>query len=132
MIYTMPTEPDLTDLLIRHNEAWNQHDLDGLMSLFADDCVFEASGGDEVCGRRYSGRDEVRAAFAEVFATMPDAQWSDGRHSVMGPDYGVSEWVLTGTIQDGRRLEVNGCDFLTLRDGLIIKKNSYRKQRPPI
>jgi ketosteroid isomerase-like protein len=33
---------------------------------------------------------------------------------------------------DGRRLEVNGCDFLTVRDGKIVNKNSYRKQRPPI
>jgi hypothetical protein len=33
---------------------------------------------------------------------------------------------------DGRRLEVNGCDFLPGRDGKIVNKNSYRKQRPPI
>jgi ketosteroid isomerase-like protein len=49
----------------------------------------------------------------------------------MSPGYAVSEWTLTGTLSDGRRLEVNGCDFLTVRDGKILKKNSYRKQRPP-
>jgi ketosteroid isomerase-like protein len=63
---------------------------------------------------------------------MPDAQWADARHHVLAPDYGVSEWTLTGTLSDGRRLEVNGCDFLTVRDGKIIRKNSYRKNRPPI
>jgi len=31
----------------------------------------------------------------------------------------------------GARLEVNGCDFLTVRGGKILAKNSYRKQRPP-
>jgi steroid delta-isomerase-like uncharacterized protein len=127
-------QPDsnLEDLLIEHTEAWNRHDLESLMSLFAEDCVFEASGGDEVCGTRYRGHIEVKAAFAEVLGSMPDAQWAGGRHHVLAADYGVSEWTLTGTLPDGRRLEVNGCDFLTVRDGKIISKNSYRKNRPPI
>jgi hypothetical protein len=63
---------------------------------------------------------------------MPDAHWGDGRHYILAPDYGVSEWTLTGTLPDGGRLEVNGCDFLTVREGAIITKNSYRKNRPPI
>jgi ketosteroid isomerase-like protein len=126
-------QPDsnLRDLLTSHAEAWNRHDLETLMSLFAEDCVFEASGGDEVCGKRYRGFREVKEAFAGVLKTMPDAHWGDGRHYILGPDHGVSEWTLTGTLPDGRRLEVNGCDFLTVRDGKIITKNSYRKQRLP-
>lgn len=124
--------PDLLELLVRHTEAWNRHDLEALMSLFAEDCAFEASGGDEVCGRRYQGHDNVRRAFAEVLESMPDAEWGHGRHYRLAPDYGVSEWTLTGTLPDGRRLEVNGCDFLTLRNGKIINKNSFRKQRPTI
>ena len=126
------TQPDLLDLLIRHTEAWNRHDLDALMDLFDDDCVFEASGGDEVCGKRYQGHVEVRQAFAQVLESMPDANWGNGRHHGIAPDYGVSEWTLTGTMADGRRLEVNGCDFLMVRGGKILSKNSYRKQRPPV
>ena len=125
-------EMSLLELLISHTEAWNRHDLEALMGLFADDCVFEASGGGEVCGERYQGRADVEKAFAKVFETMPDAQWGNGRHHSLAPDYGVSEWTLTGTLPDGRRLEVNGCDFLTVRDGKITVKNSYRKQRPPM
>lgn len=124
-------DTNLLDLLIRHTEAWNRHDLDALMDLFDQECVFEASGGNEVCGTRYQGYTEVRQAFAEVFEGMPDAQWGNGRHYILGPDYGVSEWTLTGTMSDGRRLEVNGCDFLTVRDGKILSKNAFRKQRPP-
>jgi ketosteroid isomerase-like protein len=105
----------------------NGHDLDALMSLFAEDCVFAASGGDEICGTRYEG--EVRTAFAKVFEAMPDAEWAGGRHYALAPDYGVPEWTLIGTLIDGRRLEVNGCDFLTVRRGKIIRKDSYRKQR---
>lgn len=122
----------LLDILVSHTDAWNRHDLDALIALFADDCVFEASGGDEVGGARYEGRREVRTAFAAVLESMPDAQWGNGRHYRLAPGYGVSEWTLTGTLPDGRRIEVNGCDFLTIRDGKIVIKNSYRKQRPPI
>jgi ketosteroid isomerase-like protein len=109
-------------LLASHTEAWNRHDLESLMRLFAEDCVFEASGGDEVCGKRYKGYRDVKEAFAEVLESMPDAQWASGRHFSLAPDYGVSGWTLTGTLPDG--LEVNGCDFLKVRDGTIISKNS--------
>lgn len=123
---------DLHRLLVEHTDAWNSHDVDRLMGLFADDCVFEASGGPDVCGRRFTGRAEVRQAFADVLASMPDAQWGDGRHFVLADDYGVSEWRLTGSLPaDGTRIDVLGCDFLTFRDGEIIRKSSFRKQRPP-
>lgn len=54
-------------------DAWNRHDIDALMSFMTDDCVFEASAGPEACGTRFEGRETVRAAFAEVWATFPDA-----------------------------------------------------------
>ena len=77
------------------------------------------------------GRDAVRAGFAEVFTTFPDSQWEEGIHLVSG-DRGVSEWVFRGTRLDGSRVEVNGCDLFTLRDGRIAVKNSYRKNRTAI
>lgn len=122
----------LQRLLIEHNEAWNSHDLDRLMSLFVDDCVFEASGGPESHGRRFVGRSQVRTAFADVFDSMPDANWGDARHFVISDDYGVSEWRLTGTLHDGSRVDVLGCDFLTTCDNKIVRKNSFRKQRPVV
>jgi steroid delta-isomerase-like uncharacterized protein len=121
----------LQRLLVEHTDAWNSHDLDRLMILFADDCVFDASAGPDFCGRRFEGRAEVRAAFAAVFDSMPDANWGDGRHYAISDDYGVSEWRLTGTLADGARLDVLGCDFLTVRDDKIVRKNSFRKQRLP-
>ena len=122
----------LAALLVEHTEAWNGHDVDRLMDLFADDCVFDASAGDEVRGQSYEGKAAVRDAFSSVFNSMPDAHWGRGRHYVIEADYGVSQWTLTGTLADGSRVEVNGCDFLTVRDGKIIKKDSYRKNRPPL
>lgn len=112
-------------------DAWNCHDVDALMSFMAEDCVFEASAGSEVCGTRYVGSESVRDGFAEVWATFPDAHWSDPHHFVAG-DRGVSEWTFTGTRADGTRVEVHGCDLFTFRDGKIAVKNSYRKNRPPV
>jgi ketosteroid isomerase-like protein len=60
---------------------------------------------------------------------FPDAQWNDPRHFVAG-DRGVSEWRFTGTRSDGTRVEVNGCDVFTFRDGKIHVKDSFRKFRP--
>ena len=100
------------------------------MAFMTDDCVFEASAGPDVCGARHTGRDAVRAAFEDVWATFPDARWRDPRHFVQG-ERGVSEWTFTGTAKDGTRVEVHGCDLFTFRDGKIAVKNSYRKNRRP-
>ena len=85
-------------------------------------------GGPEMWGTRYVGRDAVRAGYAEVWSTFPDAHWGNARHVVAG-DRGVSEWSFTGTRTDGSRVEVNGCDLFTFQDGKIAVKNSYRKNR---
>ena len=120
-----------TEILQAFADAWNRHDVDALMSFMTEDCVFEASAGPDVCGTRYAGREAVRAGFAEVWATFPDAHWSHARHFVRG-DRGVSEWTFTGTRADGTCVEINGCDLFTFRDGKIALKNSYRKNRPPL
>ncbi len=108
--------------------AWNRHDVDALMACMAPSCVFEASAGTEVAGARHVGPDAVRAAYAAVFATYPDARWNQPRHFIAG-DRAVSEWTFTGTMKDGTKVEVNGCDVFTLAGGKIALKNSYRKQR---
>jgi taurine dehydrogenase small subunit len=120
-----------TEVLQAFADAWNRHDVDALMSFMTDDCVFEASAGPDVCGIRYAGREAVRAGFAEVWATFPDAHWDNARHFVQG-ERGVSEWTFMGTRADGARVEVNGCDLFIFRGGKIALKNSYRKYRPPL
>jgi len=120
-----------TDDLQAFADAWNRHDIHALMEFMAEDCVFEASAGPDVCGTRYVGREAVRAGFSEVWETFPDARWRSPRHLVWG-DRGLSEWTFTGTRADGTRVEVNGCDLFTFRGGKIAVKNSFRKHRPPI
>ena len=108
--------------------AWNRHDVDGLMTCMTTDCVFEAAAGSDVAGARHEGAVAVRRAYAAVFATYADARWNHPRHFVAG-GRAVSEWTFTGTTAAGTKVEVNGCDIFTLKDGKIAVKNSYRKQR---
>src|SRR5829696_6307029 len=39
--------------------AFNQHDLDSIMSHFAGDCVFESPRGPDKWGHRFVGKEEV-------------------------------------------------------------------------
>ena len=119
------------EILQAFADAWNRHDIDALMSFMTDDCVFEASAGPEVCGARSEGQEAVRNAFAEVWATYPNAHWGNASHFVAG-DRGVSEWTFSGTRSDGTKVEVHGCDLFAFRDDKIWVKNSYRKNRPPL
>lgn len=119
------------ELLQAFADAWNRHDIDALMSFMTDDCIFEASAGSEVFGTRFVGRDAVRAGFADVWSTFPDAQWRNARHFVVR-ERGVSEWTFTGTRPDGTHVEVHGCDLFTFQGGKIALKNSYRKNRLPV
>jgi len=112
-------------------DAWNRHDVDDLMSFMTDDCIFESSGGESACGTRYEGVEAVRVGYSKSWNDFPDAQWTNARHFVQG-DRGVSEWIFTGTSANGKRSEVAGCDIFTFRNGKILVKNSYRKNRPLI
>ena len=122
------TDRDLEQLLEAFADAWNRHDIEALMSMMTDDGIFQASAGSDVTGARHEGRVAVRAAYEAVFAQYPDARWADARHFVAG-HRGVSEWTFTGTLQDGSRVEVDGCDLFTFRNGKIAVKNSFRKNR---
>ena len=111
--------------------AWNRHDIDALMSFMHPDCVFLTAAGDQACGTRHSGTDAVRKAFAGAWTTVPDVQWTKGKHFVHG-DFGVSEWTFEGTAADGSRIETDGVDLFTFKDGKILVKNVFRKARPNI
>ena len=105
----------------RFNEAFNRHDVDAIMALMTDDCVFEASAGPQVDGQRSEGKHAVRAAYAAVFEAFPDAHWANPRHFTAG-NRAVSEWTFTGTQKDGKRVEVTGCDLFTFRDATYLMR----------
>lgn len=111
-------------------DAFNAHDIKAIMLHMTEDCVFQASAGSNVEGQRFTGRDQVAKAFEEVFATFPNARWSNTQHFILG-DRGFTEWVFTGTKTDGTKVEVMGCDLFNFKQGKIAVKNSYRKNRLP-
>lgn len=116
------------DFLQSFADAFNAHDLKAIMFHMTDDCVFEASMGPDFDGEKFTGQEQVRSAFENVFTTFPDAHWGNARHFISG-NRGFSEWIFTGTKSDGTRVEVTGCDLFTFKDGKIAIKDSYRKNR---
>jgi len=118
-----------TDTLAAFSDAWNRHDIDALMGFMTPDCIFQTAAGPDACGTRHTGTEAVRKAFAAAWATVPDAQWINGQHFVHG-DFGTSQWTFTGTAADGSRIETDGIDVFTFRDGKIHLKNVFRKARP--
>jgi ketosteroid isomerase-like protein len=103
-------------------DAWNQQDLDALMSCMGDDGTFISSSGS-----RAEGAEAVKKAFSSVFEMFPDARWSEDTHFVSG-DRGVSEWTFTGTdAEDGEVVTERGCDVFTFKDGKISVKDTFLK-----
>ena len=114
--------------LVDYAAAWNDHDIDRIMAMMTDDCVFLAGGGPDACGERFVGASTVRKRFIEVWTYFPDAHWSQPTHVDCG-DRGYSSWLFTGTDPEGRRVEVSGCDLFSFRDRLIAVKDTYLKSR---
>ncbi len=114
--------------LEEYSQAWNDHDIDKIMSFMTVDCIFETGGGTEKHGTRHEGADEVRSRFVDVWTDIPNARFENGHHFVDG-DRGCSEWTFTGTTGDGTVIEVDGCDLFTFENDKIKLKASFLKNR---
>jgi hypothetical protein len=107
-------------------DAFNAHDLDLIMSFFADDCVMDMPHGPGPGGRLLVGKDEVREGIRSRLDGIPDIHYGDDRHWVCD-DRGVSEWTIRGTQRNGERIEVRGCDLFEFVDGKITRKDAFWK-----
>jgi uncharacterized protein (TIGR02246 family) len=54
------------EVVDRFGAAWAEHDLDKVLSMVTDDCVFDATGPPPD-GTRCVGRDAIRAAWRPIF-----------------------------------------------------------------
>ena len=106
--------------------AFNDHDLDGIMEWFAEDSEFLLAKGTEPHGERFVGKPAIREILGMRFKSMPDIQWRDGQSWIMG-DKALSEWRVTGTAPTGK-IDCLGCDLWEFRQGKIVKKDTYYKQ----
>ncbi len=115
-----------SELLQAFLDAFNAHDVDAIMSFFAEDCVLDMPRGPGPGGRRLVGKEQVREGIETRLDGIPDIHYGDDVHWLCG-DRGVSEWTIRGTQATGEAIEVRGCDLLQLADGKITRKDSFWK-----
>jgi len=109
----------LEDMVDAYNEAWNRHDLDGIVALHAPEMVFQNYNA----GERAEG-DAVRAHIAQIFENWPDLRFT-GRSLYVGADFVVQEWTAHATHPSGRAVTWEGVDIFPFADGKILRKDVY-------
>ena len=115
----------------RYNQAWNEHDLDAIMSMHAPDMVFE----NHTAGESAEG-EEVRGHIASIFDSWPDISFSTRRLYVRD-GLVVQEWTASATHSktmrrgelvaepSGARIEWKGLDVMPFENGLLKRKTVY-------
>ena len=115
-------------------DAYNRHDVEGIIRHFAEDSSWLLSRGVPPEGGRARGIDEIRAMAHKRFRTIPDMYWHIRSHWV-GGNRGCSEWTVTGTESNGNKINWLGCDIWELDDdGKVVTKDTYWKfagEEPP-
>ena len=106
------------ELIERYDQAWNDHDVDAIVSMHAPDMVFE----NHSAGERAEG-EAVGPHIAEIFRNWPDLSFRSRRLYVRDCLV-VSEWTASGT-KDGSKLEWDGIDVFPIEDGKIKRKDVY-------
>lgn len=115
----------------RFNDAFDRHDVDGVMAAMTEDCVFENTGP-APDGERYEGAAAVRAFWGRFFKANPQAkfvaeeQFAAGDRCVMRWRY---DWRAPSPSAEPT-LEVHhvrGVDVLRVRDGRVAEKLAYVK-----
>lgn len=113
--------PDDADALInRFNDAFNRHDVDAVMELMTDDCVFENTLPPPD-GERHVGQPAVRAFWSDFFASSPPNAFTTEEMFSAG-DRAVVRWRF-----DWSAGHVRGVDVFRIRDGKVAEKLSYVK-----
>jgi len=112
-------------IVIAFNEAFNRHDVPGMMELMSGDCIFEntAPAPD---GTIYSGKEVVTQFWQDFFHESPQA------HIEIEEIFGfgfrcIMRWRYEWMDATGKKGHVRGVDIFKLRDGLICEKLSYVK-----
>jgi uncharacterized protein (TIGR03086 family) len=109
----------------RFGAAFDRRDLDAVMALTTEDCVFESTSP-APDGVRSEGAADVRAEWEKLFANTNDPRFETEETVVLG-DRAVVRWRYSWRDESGDRGHVRGVDVLRLRDGKIAEKLSYVK-----
>ena len=121
----------LEEAIGRYNEAWNDHDLDAIMSMHAPDMVFE----NHTAGESAQG-EAVREHIGSIFQTWPDIRF-ETRRLYAREGVVTQEWMATATHSNtmrrgnlvaeptGKTVEWRGVDVIPFEEGLIKRKDVY-------
>lgn len=112
-------------IVLAFNEAFNRHDVKGMMALMSEDCVFENTSP-APDGTVYKGKAAVTQFWQTFFQESPHAQikieeiFGLGKHCVM-------RWVYSWQEASGEKGHVRGVDIFRVENELIREKFSYVK-----
>lgn len=112
-------------MVIAFNDAFNQHDVAGMMKFMSNDCVFENTDP-APDGTVYTGKEAVTKFWQDFFRESPNA------HIQIEEIFGfgmrcVMRWRYSWVDAAGNKGHVRGVDIFKLKDGLICEKLSYVK-----
>lgn len=105
---------------------WNDHDIEAVVATFTPDGVWEFTVGSQSWGATHTGHAAIRELLLSIYEAIPDLHYELIRYHA-GHDHLTMEVLITGTSNEGKRLNYQACDILTLTDGKVAKKRSYRK-----
>ena len=121
----MPKLEVSTRVVLEFNEAFNRHDVAGMMQRMSDDCIFENTDP-APDGTAYSGKTVVTDFWQDFFRASPQA------HIEIEEIFGFGErcimrWRYSWVDSAGKRGHVRGVDVFRVRNGSIQEKLSYVK-----
>jgi ketosteroid isomerase-like protein len=108
----------------RFNEAFNRHDVDAVMALMTDDCLFDSTRPPPD-GERLMGQGQVRKFWEEFFQRSPHARF-ETEEMVAAGDRCVVRWTYHW-VRDGKPGRVRGIDLFRVYEGRVAEKLSYVK-----
>ena len=126
---TTTQEAGITPALLDEiTDAYNRNDTDVVMSFFAEDAVFDHATGPDINGTRFSGLDTIRGIFQGLFDNVESVHWEPIDTRVSG-DKAYCEFHRVAKLKSGEIQDYLSVDVLTFREGLIIHKDTYYKNR---
>lgn len=106
-------------------EAFNRHDVAGMMQLFSDDCLLE-SPGPAPDGTVYSGKGAVTRFWEDFFRESPQAHLDIEKIHGFGMQC-IARWRCEWADAAGHQRHLRGVDLFQERGGLICEQHSYVK-----
>jgi predicted SnoaL-like aldol condensation-catalyzing enzyme len=112
-------------VVLEFNDAFNRHDMDAMMRLMSDGCVFENTGP-APDGAVVSGREAIARFWQRFFLESPQARIEIEEIFGMG-ERCIMRWRYNWVDPGGDEGHVRGVDVFKVRDGVILEKLSYVK-----